>query len=104
VIARADSHDLPNVASEIPAEGPAARDARRREVACLLALGALRATWAHTRGHVANVAPSSDAAPPPPAREGLALGCQVERECPARARPARRARGSRTEDQREDDQ
>ena len=53
MIARASQH-LPEVASRISPESALAPDARLREIARLLAVGALRALWGHTAAHVAS--------------------------------------------------
>jgi hypothetical protein len=85
------SQPVPEPSSDIPREAALPPDARRREVARLL-------------GCVATDAAEAPAAPGARSLKGLALGCHVERECPARTQPAPRARGSRTDAQREDDQ
>jgi hypothetical protein len=85
VIAMA-SQPAPTPSSATCAESTLASDAQRREVARLLALGALRALWANMAPHVAEDAAEAPAAAAPRSRKALALSGGVEPACgPARA-------------------
>lgn len=81
MIAHIPSHRLPHAASPITPESLLAPDARLREIARLLALGALRALWAHTPAHVANVGSPASCTRRRPLSNPVDLAPEVERAC-----------------------
>ena len=93
MIAHRASHRLPDAASRIPGESTLAPDARLREIARLLAVGALRAMWGHTAAHVGNGRVPQTRAGWGLLSNRLALGPAAERACGrARAPGVARAR------------
>ena len=91
MIARPRSQQVPELARVFLRESALAPDARRREVAALLARGALRALWRDVGHVVAKDVPPTVEAPSPRSRNGVALGRQPEPSS-CRARPTGAAR------------